>query len=148
MDNSAANPLVLALAALDRLEPVEKRPEQATDWHEARQAILSAMQEREVFLTTVGAAIGLIDVMDDYNDALEAGEEEKAADLAEAAAEAEDVLVDALNQVQKLLGPEVEASDDPELLAALDWASDDKGDTASRAQAYRDAFDEEDKVKE
>jgi hypothetical protein len=58
------------------------------------------MQEREVFLTTVGAAVGLIDVLDDYNDALEAGDEDRVTELAEAGADAEDVLVDALNQVQ------------------------------------------------
>jgi hypothetical protein len=128
MDTSA-NPLVLALAALDRLEPAEKAAEQAADWQEMRQAVLRAMQEREVFLTTVGAAVGLIDVMDDYNDALEAGEEEKAAELADACADAEDVLIDALNQVHDLLGPEEEVSDDARLLEALDrFAEEEDGD--------------------
>ena len=131
MDPSA-NPLVLALAALDRLEPAEKAAEQAADWQEMRQAVLRAMQEREVFLTTVGAAVGRIDVMDDYNDALEAGEEDKAAELADACADAEDVLIDALNQVHDLLGPEEEVSDDARLLEALDRFTTEDNESPSR----------------
>lgn len=130
MDKTAANPLVLALVALDRLEPAEKPPEQATDWQEMRQAILRAMQEREAFLVAVGAAVGLTNALDDYSDALEAGDEERAGDLAEAAAAAEDVLVDALNQIHALLGPEDEASDDAQLLEALDrFTSEDEEPT-------------------
>lgn len=128
MDTTAANPLVLALAALDRLEPTGKKAEQVADWQEARQAILRAMQERELFLITVGAAVGLTDALDDYNDALEAGPDDRADELAEAAADAEDVLVDALNRVHELMGPQGEASDDAVLLEALDrfTSEDDK----------------------
>jgi hypothetical protein len=131
MDKTTLNPLVIALAALDRLEPTKKPAAQAADWREMREAILRAMQEREAFLVTVGAAVGLTDALDDYNDALEAGDEDRADELAEAAAAAEDVLVDALNQIHALLGPEEEVSDDPQLLVVLDRvaASDDKEPT-------------------
>lgn len=129
MNTTAANPLVLALAALDRLEPTGKKAEQVADWQDARQAILRAMQERELFLVTVGAAVGLTDALDDYNDALEAGDEDRADELADAAADAEDVLVDALNRVHELLGPQDEASDDAVLLEALDrFTSEDERD--------------------
>jgi hypothetical protein len=133
MDKTSTNPLVLALAALDRLEPTDKQPTEAADWQEARRAILRAMQEREVFLTTVGAAVGLIDVLDDHNDALEAGDEDRVTELAEAGADAEDVLVDALNQVHDMLGLEDEASDDAELLEALDrFTSEEEDDLGER----------------
>lgn len=129
MDTKAANPLVLALAALDRLEPTKKSAALIADWQDARQAILRAMQERELFLITVGAAVGLTDALDDYNDALEAGDENRADELAEAAADAEDMLVDALNRVHELLGPQDEASDDAVLLEALDkFTSEDETD--------------------
>lgn len=129
MDTTAINPLVQALAALDRLEPIEKSPAATADWQKAREAILRAIQERDLFLAAVGAAIGLIDVMDDYNDALEAGDEDQAVVLSDAAAEAEDALVEALNQVHELLGPEDEASDDAQLLDALDrFISQDDGE--------------------
>lgn len=75
MSETATNPLLRALAALDGLEPAEKADEDATLWQEARQVLIAALEEREAFLAIVGAAAGLIDLLDDYKDAVEAGDE-------------------------------------------------------------------------
>jgi hypothetical protein len=125
MDEDFPNPLVRALAALDRLEPAEKSNDDAALWQEARQALLAALEEREAFLAVVGTAAGLIDVLDDYDDAVEAGDEKRIEELAQAGSDAEDALVDALIRVQDLLGPEDETSHELRHLEALDRFTDD-----------------------
>jgi hypothetical protein len=128
MNETVPNPLVRALAALDRLEPADKAGDDAGVWQEARQALLAALEEREAFLTVVGTAAGLIDVLDDYDDAVEAGDEKLIEELAQAGSEAEDALVDALNRVHDLLGPEDKTSHELRHLEALDPFADDEDD--------------------
>lgn len=131
MDETAANPLIRVLAALDQLEPA--RPSQeASSLQEAREALLAAMEEREAFLVLVGKTAGLIDVLDDYQDALEHGDETRIAEMALASSEAEDEVIDALDQIYEILNPDAELSDDEDLLEALKLVADNSNEKPQR----------------
>ncbi|TNC74162.1 hypothetical protein [Rubellimicrobium roseum] len=82
----------------------------AEAWKEAYEALLEAIDERKAFMAVTGAAMTLVDVLDAYEDALEEGNQERIAELAEAGAEAEDTLVDALNQVHTLMQDPLETA--------------------------------------
>ena len=148
MTNAFDNPLARALSALDRLQSPDMNLAAAAAWQEARDALLEGMKQRGGFVAVVHRAIDLIDALDGYEDALEAGDEGQIDKLAEAGTEAEEALVEALNEVLPDTGTDADLSGDAQHLAALNRFSDDtEGDNAARAQAYRDAFDEEDKAR-
>lgn len=132
MNDTTTNPLVRALAALDRLEPAEKASDEAALWREAREGLLTAMQEREAFLVVVGTAAGLIDVLDSYNEVLEKGDEERIAELALAGTAAEDALAEALDQVQDLLAAGEGLSEHERLLEILDHFADNNDEEPRR----------------
>ncbi len=69
-------------------------------------------------------ARGLLEILDEYNEAIEAGHEERIADLAEAGAEAEDALVDALNQLHLYQTGEADLSGEQAYLAAMNRLAD------------------------
>ena len=152
MTDTPDDPLTRAFLALARVQGEVLPPAAADACQEANEALLAALDERKALVTAVDAAMTLVTVLDDYESATEDGDEERIAEMAAAGAAAEDALVDALNEVHALMTTEADLSGDAAHLAALDrfadYADDDAEDDASRAQAYRDAFDEEDRAKE
>lgn len=132
MNETATNPLLRALAALDSIEPKGGSLDEINVWKAAREALLAAAEEREAFIAVVGAAAGLVDVLDDYDDAVKADDKTRIEELAEAGSDAEEALVDALNRVHVLLGPEEETSHEMRHLEALDRFADGEDEERGR----------------
>ncbi len=77
-------------------------------------------------------ARGLVEILDEYNEAIEAGHDKRLADLTEAGAEAEDALVEALNQLHLLLTGEADLSGEQAYLEAMSRLADGGDEEPSR----------------
>ena len=121
MSDAADDPLSHALQALSRALDADPPPVVAEAIREAADALLVAVEEHKAFVTVANAAMALVEALDDYEDATEDGDEAKIATEAEAGGEAEDALVDALNELHALVSTDA----DPAYLAALDQFADD-----------------------
>ena len=121
MTDTADDPLSHALQALSRALDADPPPAVAEAIREAADALLVAVDEHKAFVTVANAAMALVEALDDYEDATEDGDEAKIATAAEAGEEAEDALVDALNELHTLVSTDA----DPAFLAALDHFADD-----------------------
>jgi hypothetical protein len=120
------DPLSRALHALTRAESAVMPPEVADIVKEVSDALLEAMDERRAFVTVANAAMTLVEVLDDYEEAVEDGDEEKITAAAEAGEEAEDALVDALNELHALVATDADLTGDVAYLAALDQFDDEE----------------------
>lgn len=126
MTDTPDDPLPRALAALASAQSPDLPPAVSEALREASDAILEAMQEREAFVAVTNGSMRLIEVLDEYEGAIEDGNEEQIATLAKAGAEAEDALVDALNELHTLITHGADLSNEAAYLAALDQFSDDE----------------------
>ena len=121
MTDTADDPLSHALQALSRALDADPPPAVAEAIREAADALLVAVEEHKAFVTVANAAMALVEALDDYEEATEDGDEAKITIAAEAGEEAEDALVDALNELHTLVSTDA----DPAFLAALDQFADD-----------------------
>ena len=126
MTDTPDEPLSRALAALARVQGPDLPSIVSAALNEASDAILEAMQEREAFVAVTNGSMRLIEVLDEYEEAIEDGNEEQIATLAEASAEAEDTLVDALNELHSIITHGGDLSGDAAYLAVFDQFSDDE----------------------
>jgi hypothetical protein len=101
-------------------------PEAAEVLKEVSDALVDAVEERQAFVTVATAAMTLVEVLDDYEEAVEDGDEEKITAAAEAGEEAEDALVDALNELHALVATDADLTGDVAYLAALDQFDDEE----------------------
>lgn len=122
MTNNPDDPLSHALQALTRALEADPPPAVAEAVREAADALLVAVEEHKAFVTVANAAMTLVEALDDYEDATEDGDEAKITIAAEAGEEAEDALVDALNELHTVVSTDA----DPAFLAALDQFADDE----------------------
>ena len=74
----------------------------------------------------------LVEALDEYNEAIETGHDKRLADLTEAGAEAEDALVDALNQLHPLQTGEADLSGEQAYLEAMSRLTDGGDEEPSR----------------
>ena len=126
MPDRADDPLSRAFRALARAQGAALPPDAVDALSEISDALLEALEERKAFVTVANAAMTLIEVLDDYEEAVESGDEGKIAVAAEAGDEAEDGLVDALNELHALVASTDDVMGDVAYLAALDQLNDDK----------------------
>lgn len=126
MTDHPDDPLSRALHALSRAQGTALPPEAAEILKEVSDALLEALDERKAFVTVANAAMTLVEVLDDYEDAVEGGDEEKITAAAEAGEEAEDALVDALNELHALVATDADLTGDVAYLAALDQFEDEE----------------------
>ena len=126
MTDHPDNPLSRALHALTRAQSTVMPPEAADILKEVSDTLLEAMDERKAFVTVANAAMTLVEVLDDYEEAVEGGDEDKITAAAEAGEEAEDALVDALNELHALVATDADLTGDVAYLAALDQFDDEE----------------------
>lgn len=126
MPDHADDPLSRALRALAHAQDAALPPDAVDALSEMSNALSEALEERKAFVTVANAAMTLIEVLDDYEEAVESGDEGKIAAAAEAGDEAEDGLVDALNEFHTLVASTDDATGDAAYLAALDQSNDDE----------------------
>lgn len=122
MTDTADDPLAHALQALTRALSTDPPPAVAEAIREAADALLVAVEEHKAFVAVANTAMALVEALDDYEGAVEDGDEEKIAAASATGAEAEDALVDALNELHTLVSTDA----DPAYLAALDQFADDE----------------------
>jgi hypothetical protein len=127
------DPLDRVLNALDLLHSEGMDPVVLDAWQEARDALHEARERHAALLAVAHRARELIDLLDRYQEALEDGDEDLIALVAGAGSEAEDRLVDALNNVVPDLQDEPELSGEAAHLAALDGFADEEDGTLLRA---------------
>lgn len=106
MNQPTDDPLDRALSALHRLHTPSMSAEAALAWQELRGAIQEARDERETLLAVTREAWDLVDAMEDYQEALDAGDPERIAELAVVCEAAEASLTEALAQVRAGTGNE------------------------------------------
>ena len=126
MTDHPDDPLSRALHALTRAQGAVMPPEAADVLKEVSAALLDAMDERKAFVTVANAAMTLVEVLDGYEKAVEGGDEAKITAAAEAGEEAEDALVDALNELHALVATDANLTGDVAYLAALDQFEDEE----------------------
>jgi ABC-type transporter Mla subunit MlaD len=126
MTDAADDPLSHALQALTRALSADPPPAVAEAIREAADALLVAMEEHKAFVAVANTAMALVEALDEYEEAVEGDDEEKIAAASEAGAEAEDALVDALNELHTLVSTDADLSGDVAYLAALDGFADDQ----------------------
>lgn len=117
------DPLGRALIALDYLKTPNVDP---AAWQELQRTLLVAQAERAALLTVAQEAGDLVDAVAEYEDAVEAGKVNLIDKLGEACVEAEDALVDALNQVHAVQSGEAELSGEQAYLTVLDRYADNE----------------------
>ena len=122
MTDTAEDPLSHALQALTRALDADPPPNVADAIREAADALLLAVEEHKAFVTVANTAMALVEALDDYEDAVEDGDEAKIAAASEAGEEAEDALVDALNELHVMVSTDADVT----YLAALDQFADDE----------------------
>jgi hypothetical protein len=120
------DPLSRALHALSRAQSTALPPGAADILKEVSDALLEALDERKAFVIVANAAMTLVEVLDDYEEAVDGGDEEKITAAAEAGEEAEDALVDALNELHALVATDADLTGDVAYLAALDQFDDEE----------------------
>ena len=125
MTDTADDPLAHAFQALTRALSADPPPAVAEAIREAADALLVAVDEHKAFVAVANTAMALVEALDEYEEATEGGDEAQIAAASEAGAEAEDALVDALNELHTLVGPVTDASEEVAYLAALDGFNDD-----------------------
>ena len=124
--------LAHALLTLERLQSTEMEDPAEALVQAAREALSEAQTERGALLAVAEEARGLVETLDEYNEAIEAGQEERIADLAEAGAEAEATLVDALNKLYLLHTGQADLSGEQAHLAAMNRLVHGAGEEPSR----------------
>ena len=125
MTDTSDDPLSQALATLGSIQGADMPPAMAEALKGVSDAIVEALEEREALNAVADRAMTLVEVLDDYESAIEDGNEEQIASLAEAGSEAEDALVDALNELHILKATDADLSRDAAYLAVLDRFGDD-----------------------
>lgn len=126
MPAQADDPLSRALRALAHAQGAALPLDAVDALSEMSDALLEAPEERKTFVIVANAAMTLIEVLDDYEEAVKSGDEGKIAAAAEAGDEAEDGLVDALNELHAFVASTDDATGDAAYLAALDQSNDDE----------------------
>ena len=104
MTRQADDPLTRALAALRSLQPPASDPVLRALWDGAQDALEEVQREREALLGVAEGARGLVEAIDEYDEATETGEAEAIDRLGEACVEAEGALVDALYRLRAIQG--------------------------------------------
>lgn len=111
MSDHADNPLTRALAALQPLQPPASDPVPRAAWEQAQDALREVQREREALLGVAEGARGLVEAIDEYDEAAEGGEAGVIDRLGQACVEAEGALVDALYRLRAIQdGNDEEAS--------------------------------------
>lgn len=125
MTDTSDDPLSRALVALASVEGADMPPMVAEVLKEVSAAILQGLEERDALTAVADRAMTLVEVLDNYESAIDDGNEEQIASLAEAGSQAEDALVDALNELHILKATDADLSRDAAYLAVLDGFGDD-----------------------
>lgn len=102
MSAHADDPLTRALAALQSFQPPASDPVSRAFWDQARDAVQEGQREREALLGVAEGARGLVEAIDEYDEAAEIGEAEVIDRLGQACVEAEGALVDALYRLRAI----------------------------------------------
>ncbi len=135
MTDHPDDPLSRALHALTRAQGVAIPPEAVDALKQVSDALSEALDERTAFVTVANAAMTLVEVLDDYEEAVEDGDEARITAAAEAGEEAEDALVDALNELHALVATDADLTGDVAYLADLNLFNDDENMPTSDGDA-------------
>ena len=111
MSAHADDPLTRALAAFQSLRPPASDTVARGFWDQAHEAFQEVQREREALLGVAQGARGLVEAIDEYDEATETGEAGVIDRLGQACVEAEGALVDALYRLRAIQdGNDEEAS--------------------------------------
>ncbi len=87
MADAAEDPISCAIAALARAQRQDLPPATAEACKEAQTWLLEAAEERRAFMAVAHNAMALVETLDEYEEAIEAGDEGRIGALNEASAE-------------------------------------------------------------